>query len=89
MLRRTAGVTGIRLEDLPGGGGYWPGLCKWALAAVTVGVDDEDVVERGMVVVSKASVAVPGSEPLRPGTSARSHRLHGSGLGAGACGGRR
>ena len=59
MERSTAGVTGMRLEDLFGGGGYCP---PRALAAVMVGVDDEDVVERGMVVVAKASRAVPGSD---------------------------
>lgn len=44
--RRTAGVTGMRLEDL--GGGYCPepaSLFVLALYGVTVGVDDEEVVE--------------------------------------------
>lgn len=57
MERSTAGVTGMRLDDLlGGGGGCWPR----ALAAVMVGVDDELVVEGGMVVEGKPVFAVPG-----------------------------
>lgn len=64
--RRTAGVTGIRLGGGLGGGGY----CPRAFAAVTVGVDDEDVVEGVMVVVCKAPDAVSvGAPGIRLGRS--------------------
>ena len=59
--RRTAGVTGMRLEDL--GGGYWPAplsLLSLALRGVIVGVEDEDVVEYGIVLL--AYVVVEGEE---------------------------
>ena len=59
MDRRTAGVTGMRLDDLFGGDGY----CPRAFAAVTVGVDEEEVVEGVMVVACKASDAVLASAP--------------------------
>lgn len=56
MERSTAGVTGMRLEDGGGSvGGRWPR----GFAGVMV-VEESDVVERGMVVVCKASGVVPG-----------------------------
>lgn len=59
MERRTAGVTGMRLEGsrfgvgcLPKAGSEDPNR---TFAAVTVGVEDVDVDDRGMVVASRRS----------------------------------
>lgn len=63
MERRTAGVTGMRLLGVSGDGGCGGGCAaERALAAVMVGVDEEDVVERGMVGVEQRGGVVPGSD---------------------------
>lgn len=54
MPRRTAGVTGIRLEDVPGDG--WLGLSAPKVEGVTVFVEDRETLEwEGMMTAAGSS----------------------------------
>ena len=60
MPRRTAGVTGIPLDDCPGGGLL--GLPAPKVEGVTVFVDDRDTLERDGMMAVVGHCDLPGSE---------------------------